>query len=168
MLNGRSSSRLAAWTNKYRRQLALAAALTVATLLVLFLRPSRSSAPHRTFVVLRGGATWAAVDLRRHAAAIRLPISLQATYEVGRCWKRGQLAHSRHASDHQRQILQAQVINNTETVWQVPSNPRGVLLVAHGCNHGAIDWWPLHASRCKTCIGEGTSEHQHATAGSHL
>ncbi len=48
----------------------------------------------------------------------------------------------------------AQVINNTETVWQVPSNPRGVLLVAHGCNHGAIDWWPRHATRCKTCIGK--------------
>jgi len=35
-------------------------------------------------------------------------------------------------------------IAGVEFVWQVPSArpPVGVLLLCHGCEHGALDWWP--------------------------
>lgn len=42
-----------------------------------------------------------------------------------------------------------------ETVWQKPEAPaatKGVVLIAHGCHHGAIDFWPKSES-CPNCIG---------------
>ena len=48
-----------------------------------------------------------------------------------------------------------EVINGVETVWQKPTSSvatRGLLLVAHGCNHGAIDFWP-RSDACTQCIG---------------
>ena len=29
-----------------------------------------------------------------------------------------------------------QMVGGAEVLWQKPANPRGVLFVAHGCNHG--------------------------------
>ncbi|PNH04676.1 hypothetical protein TSOC_009136 [Tetrabaena socialis] len=48
-----------------------------------------------------------------------------------------------------------QLFNTTEVVWQLPPEgtvTNGVLFVAHGCNHGAIDWWPKSES-CAQCVG---------------
>jgi hypothetical protein len=46
--------------------------------------------------------------------------------------------------------------NNIEAVYQLPaigqSPVKGVLFLAHGCSHSAIDWWPKTDS-CLTCIG---------------
>eukprot|EP00937_MAST-01D_sp_MAST-1D-sp2_P001590 g1590.t1 len=46
--------------------------------------------------------------------------------------------------------------DEVEAVWQSPpaagGPPRALLLLAHGCNHGAIDWWP-RGPGCKRCIG---------------
>ncbi|GLI63475.1 hypothetical protein VaNZ11_006449 [Volvox africanus] len=46
-------------------------------------------------------------------------------------------------------------MEGVEVVWQAPPPDvlcRGVVFVAHGCNHGAIDWWPPSPS-CPQCIG---------------
>ncbi|GIM02459.1 hypothetical protein Vretimale_7313 [Volvox reticuliferus] len=46
-------------------------------------------------------------------------------------------------------------IEGVEAVWQAPPTGaprRGVMFIAHGCNHGAIDWWPSSPS-CPQCIG---------------
>ena len=44
-------------------------------------------------------------------------------------------------------------ILGTEAVWQKPSiTAKGLLFLAHGCNHGAIDFWP-QSPRCAQCIG---------------
>lgn len=51
-----------------------------------------------------------------------------------------------------RRTVVPQVINNTEVVWQAPMSPKGVLFIAHGCNHGAVDFWPKHDD-CPKCIG---------------
>eukprot|EP00798_Chlamydomonas_sp_ICE-L_P003267 gene3267-13291_t len=40
----------------------------------------------------------------------------------------------------------------TEVVWQKPAKPVGVLFLAHGCSHGATDFWYMSDS-CPTCIG---------------
>lgn len=42
--------------------------------------------------------------------------------------------------------------NDTEVVWEAPRSVKGVLFVAHGCNHGAIDFWPKSLA-CPACIG---------------
>ena len=44
-------------------------------------------------------------------------------------------------------------ILGTEAVWQKPSGAaKGLLFLAHGCNHGAIDFWP-RSPACAQCIG---------------
>ena len=44
-------------------------------------------------------------------------------------------------------------MNGATTVWQLPSNaPLGILFLAHGCNHRAIDFWPRSAG-CTSCVG---------------
>lgn len=44
-------------------------------------------------------------------------------------------------------------ISGVETVWQKPEGTaRGLLFLAHGCNHGAIDFWP-QSPACTQCIG---------------
>ncbi|GLC39963.1 hypothetical protein PLESTB_001632400 [Pleodorina starrii] len=46
-------------------------------------------------------------------------------------------------------------IDGIEAVWQAPpagTPRRGVVFIAHGCNHGAIDFWP-RSSSCPKCIG---------------
>ena len=48
--------------------------------------------------------------------------------------------------------LPLQVINDLETLWEVPANPKGVLFVAHGCNHQGSDFW-LPSPRCRHCLG---------------
>ena len=46
-----------------------------------------------------------------------------------------------------------EVINSVETVWQKPaSTTRGLLLLAHGCQHSATDFWP-HSAACTQCVG---------------
>ena len=46
-----------------------------------------------------------------------------------------------------------QVLHDAEVVWQLPSQaPRALLFLAHGCNHGAIDFWP-RSDACPTCTG---------------
>lgn len=47
---------------------------------------------------------------------------------------------------------QSRTISDLETLWEVPASPKGVLFVAHGCNHAATDWWPA-SPRCPTCVG---------------
>ena len=46
----------------------------------------------------------------------------------------------------------AQVIRDLETLWEVPDQVGGVLLVAHGCSHQAGDFWPA-SQRCPGCLG---------------
>ena len=44
-------------------------------------------------------------------------------------------------------------ILGTEAVWQKPpGTSKGLLFLAHGCNHGAIDFWP-QSPACAQCIG---------------
>ncbi|KAG2499116.1 hypothetical protein HYH03_002700 [Edaphochlamys debaryana] len=48
-----------------------------------------------------------------------------------------------------------ELFGDVEVVWQLPPKDKpteGVLLYAHGCNHGAIDLWPKSES-CPQCIG---------------
>ena len=45
-----------------------------------------------------------------------------------------------------------QKIHDLETLWEVPAEPKGVLLVAHGCNHQGGDFWPP-SPRCRHCLG---------------
>jgi hypothetical protein len=45
-----------------------------------------------------------------------------------------------------------QVIEDLETLWEVPLEPRGVLFVAHGCAHQGSDFWPA-SDRCQHCLG---------------
>ena len=41
-----------------------------------------------------------------------------------------------------------------EVLWEVPRlAARGVLLVLHGCNHGAYDFWPRDSIKCPHCTG---------------
>ncbi|PSC67478.1 aci-reductone dioxygenase [Micractinium conductrix] len=45
------------------------------------------------------------------------------------------------------------VIDDLETLWQVPSSPKGLLFVAHGCSHSGSDFWPPSADACPHCLG---------------
>ncbi len=46
-----------------------------------------------------------------------------------------------------------ETIEGVEAVWQLPPRePRGLILLAHGCHHGAPDFWP-HSPSCPACIG---------------
>ncbi|EFN58741.1 hypothetical protein CHLNCDRAFT_140437 [Chlorella variabilis] len=47
---------------------------------------------------------------------------------------------------------QFRVIRDLETLWEVPDQVGGVLLVAHGCSHQAGDFWPA-SQRCPGCLG---------------
>jgi hypothetical protein len=42
-------------------------------------------------------------------------------------------------------------------VYEKVSNPTAVVLLFHGCNHGAIDWWVKQES-CEMCIGTLSSK----------
>ncbi|KAJ6686462.1 SECRETION-REGULATING GUANINE NUCLEOTIDE EXCHANGE FACTOR [Salix purpurea] len=42
--------------------------------------------------------------------------------------------------------------NGTDVIWQIPSLPKAVLFVAHGCNGGAVNFWD-RSSSCPNCIG---------------
>jgi hypothetical protein len=39
-----------------------------------------------------------------------------------------------------------------EVVWQKPRDASRVIFLAHGCSHGAVDFWPK-SSACPKCIG---------------
>lgn len=44
-------------------------------------------------------------------------------------------------------------IAGVEAVYELPSGaPRGLVFLAHGCSHSALDFWPLSTS-CEACIG---------------
>jgi len=43
------------------------------------------------------------------------------------------------------------VIDGVEAVFDLPSAPKGLVLLAHGCQHSATDFWPHSASWCPTC-----------------
>ena len=46
-----------------------------------------------------------------------------------------------------------ELVDHVEIVWELPaSTPSALLFLAHGCNHGAIDFWP-HDAKCPECIG---------------
>lgn len=46
-----------------------------------------------------------------------------------------------------------EVVSGVETVWQRPDvAPRGLLFLAHGCQHSATDFWP-QSPKCTQCIG---------------
>ncbi|PNW84355.1 hypothetical protein CHLRE_04g231810v5 [Chlamydomonas reinhardtii] len=52
-------------------------------------------------------------------------------------------------------VAVSSTIADAEVVWQVPAADtrlRGVMFIAHGCGHGATDWWPQSES-CPKCIG---------------
>lgn len=96
----------------------------------------------------------------RLQCAVRVPLLLyyscislafEPTYEVRRSHVVRLLIFA-----SQRTILSGvQVLERTEIVWQIPTPVRAVLLLAHGCSHSAIDFFPK-SSRCPTCIGESS------------
>lgn len=43
-------------------------------------------------------------------------------------------------------------IEDIEFVYEVPSQPLGVLVLAHGCGHSATDWFPK-SIECESCLG---------------
>jgi hypothetical protein len=45
-----------------------------------------------------------------------------------------------------------QTIRGLEVLWEVPGAPKGVLFLAHGCGHGAPNFWPP-SQQCPFCIG---------------
>ena len=46
-----------------------------------------------------------------------------------------------------------EIIANVETVYEKPASPaRGIVVLAHGCQHSATDFWP-HSTACAECIG---------------
>lgn len=46
-----------------------------------------------------------------------------------------------------------ETIEDVEAVWQLPATtPSNIMLLAHGCNHGSIDFWP-RSPKCAQCIG---------------
>ena len=65
---------------------------------------------------------------------------------------------STHA--HTKQSLEFQVLPNptvefikgTEVIWQIPSDPKAVLFIAHGCDGSARNFWDK-CSRCRNCVG---------------
>ncbi|CAN1123100.1 Pentatricopeptide repeat-containing protein At1g03100, mitochondrial [Linum perenne] len=42
--------------------------------------------------------------------------------------------------------------NGTDIIWQIPSSPKAVLFLAHGCNGRAANFWDKSPS-CANCIG---------------
>ncbi|CAK7348754.1 unnamed protein product [Dovyalis caffra] len=42
--------------------------------------------------------------------------------------------------------------NGTDVIWQIPSSPKAILFVAHGCNGRAVNFWDRSPS-CPTCVG---------------
>ena len=50
---------------------------------------------------------------------------------------------------------QLQEIEGMEVVLVRSKEPRGVLMVFHGCMRRPTDWWH-YESTCGTCIGKGT------------
>ena len=48
-----------------------------------------------------------------------------------------------------------QVVQGTEVLLitkEAGTQPKGVLLLFHGCGHGALDWWYSSPS-CRACTG---------------
>mgnify|MGYP003685014893 CR=1 FL=1 len=43
-------------------------------------------------------------------------------------------------------------IKGMEAVYELPLAPRGLVFLAHGCQHSALDFWPYSTS-CAKCIG---------------
>ncbi|CAN8071991.1 unnamed protein product [Agarophyton chilense] len=48
--------------------------------------------------------------------------------------------------------IRQETSDGTELVFQKVSNPRGTILLLHGCSHSATDWFPPSAF-CRECIG---------------
>lgn len=44
------------------------------------------------------------------------------------------------------------ILQETEVVYEVPSNPKGAVFFAHGCNHKATHFWDF-GPQCIDCIG---------------
>ncbi|XP_010525375.1 PREDICTED: uncharacterized protein LOC104803188 [Tarenaya hassleriana] len=42
--------------------------------------------------------------------------------------------------------------NGTDVIWQIPSSPKAVLFIAHGCQRRATDFWD-RSLECPKCIG---------------
>ncbi|KAK9845121.1 hypothetical protein WJX74_010780 [Apatococcus lobatus] len=55
------------------------------------------------------------------------------------------------AGSNQPKATREEVLS-TEVVHANVAKPAGVLLLFHGCQHSAIDWWPAQPS-CPSCIG---------------
>ena len=45
-----------------------------------------------------------------------------------------------------------QELQGTEVLVVTKDKPKGVLLLFHGCGHGALDWWPASPG-CPDCTG---------------
>lgn len=52
----------------------------------------------------------------------------------------------------------SQEVEGVDTVYEVPENPKGVLLLFHGCQHSSTDWW-MQSEHCPECIGKFQSIH---------
>lgn len=49
-------------------------------------------------------------------------------------------------------LLEHEHRNPIEAIWEVPNAVRGVIFLAHGCQHGAVDFWPK-SEACPKCVG---------------
>lgn len=45
-----------------------------------------------------------------------------------------------------------QTFEGVQMAFEVPTNPKAVLLLFHGCQHSCTDWWPKSGG-CPTCTG---------------
>ncbi|XP_072983900.1 uncharacterized protein [Typha latifolia] len=45
-----------------------------------------------------------------------------------------------------------QSMNGTDVIWQIPTSPKAVLFIAHGCNVRATNFWDK-SSNCPSCDG---------------
>lgn len=50
-------------------------------------------------------------------------------------------------------LLLPQAVEGVEVVWQGVPNPKGILMLFHGCRHSATDYFPQSDS-CPHCLGE--------------
>ncbi|KAK8952088.1 hypothetical protein KSP39_PZI003439 [Platanthera zijinensis] len=59
---------------------------------------------------------------------------------------------SHHTAVHLQRLPSLGFMNGTDFMWQVPESPKAVLLLAHGCNGKASNFWDASSS-CPNCVG---------------
>ncbi|XP_021773993.1 uncharacterized protein LOC110737958 [Chenopodium quinoa] len=45
-----------------------------------------------------------------------------------------------------------EIVKETQVIWQIPSDPKAVLLIAHGCGGSALNFWD-RCPGCPNCVG---------------